>query len=167
MPFILIISVCFISFLFKGHSLRLSTYIANILFSKKKKQKNQGTILFLPNKNLVKKIQAKAICNFPFCCYICIPWVVKILTCLKTEISIFLFLIFKWIYLTSHKTDHFLKREGKENTNKIQPKFTQSRFNLLFCIQCTDISTKSRSNAIKHWPTGKIQQVKYLINSCK
>lgn len=65
------------------------------------------------------------------------------------------------------KTDHFLKREGKENTNKIQPKFTQSRFNLLFCIQCTDISTKSRSNAIKHWATCKIQQVKYLINSCK
>lgn len=73
MPYILIVSVCFISFLFKGHSLRLTTYIAKMLFSKKKKQKNQGTILFLPNKNLVKKIQAKANCNFPFCCYICIP----------------------------------------------------------------------------------------------
>lgn len=69
MPFILIISVCFISFLFKGHSLRLSTYIAKMLFSKKK---NRGTILFLPNKK-VKKIQAEAICNFPFWCYICIP----------------------------------------------------------------------------------------------
>lgn len=70
MPFIWNFSVCFISFLFKGHSLRLSTYIAKMLFSKKK---NRGTILFLPNKNLVKKIQAKAICNFPFWCYICIP----------------------------------------------------------------------------------------------
>lgn len=42
MPFILIMSVCFISFLFKGHSLRLTTYIAKMLFSKKKKTEKPG-----------------------------------------------------------------------------------------------------------------------------
>lgn len=54
MPFILIISVCFISFLFKGHSLRLSTYIAKMLFSKKKKRKTGAQYCSCQTKKLRK-----------------------------------------------------------------------------------------------------------------